>query len=482
MNSIPQKIRNEAEKILKDTTKRVFLENLDDICSLFTSNFSSIFLLSKLKQVVLQIYQRAVVLIDKMFLDSEYRKKNFYKSTVNPQERTIIKIWGELYFERHYYVDKDKKNGFYFIDKLFGFEEYSTYDEVVRAILIDRSVHDNGNKSSTNYNLNLFNLEQHLTQSVTNTIPRQTIYNWIHKWDIPKVEYDYYDNDSKHLYVMVDEKWIHEQIRLSVLSEEERKKRHYIMSKCFVAFTGAKTKNNRTTLLDRHIFMTVSDKPWKDFMNEIYNIYNYENFEEIYLLSDSGAWILSGANELKLFKNNKIILNTCEFHVKEYINRFTKDRKKRKELSEIIYEDRNKKRFMEVANEIIEKSTNKNKKEQYKNYILKHWKAILNMKDRKVKSSMESHISHCIASTFGSRPKGYSRKRIEKYIKLEEYKQNGINIMDLYLNSYNKDDDNYIYNKKDVSYSLFENNTSNIPIKSSTNPITNVIGRIAYNY
>ena len=37
-----------------------------------------------------------------------------------------------------------------------------------------------------------------------------------------------------------------------------------------------------------------------------------------------------------------------------------------------------------------------------------------------------------------SRPKVYSRKNIEKYIKLQEYKLNGINIMDLYLKSYDK--------------------------------------------
>ncbi len=75
------------------------------------------------------------------------------------------------------------------------------------------------------------------------------------------------------------------------------------------------------------------------------------------------------------------------------------------------------------------------------------------------------------------------RKRIEKYIKLEEYKQNGINILDLYLNSYNKTkDDNYVYNKKDISLSMHENNISNIPIMSSTNGIANTIGRIAYGY
>ena len=97
---------------------------------------------------------------------------------------------------------------------------------------------------------------------------------------------------------------------------------------------------------------------------------------------------------------------------------------------------------------------------------------------------MESHISHCVAATFGSRPKGYSKKLIQKYIKLEEYKQNGINIMDLYLCSYNLNDNiDFVYNQKEVSLSSFERKTSsNIPVKSTTNPIGNLLGKIAYGY
>ena len=116
--------------------------------------------------------------------------------------------------------------------------------------------------------------------------------------------------------------------------------------------------------------------------------------------------------------------------------------------------------------------------------FLKEWEEILNMREREIRSSMESHISHCVAASFGSRPKAYSRNRIQKYIKLEEYKQNGINIMNLYLSSYNLDaDSDYVYNKEEVSFSIFENkSSSNIPIMSSSNPIGSIIGKIAFGY
>lgn len=98
---------------------------------------------------------------------------------------------------------------------------------------------------------------------------------------------------------------------------------------------------------------------------------------------------------------------------------------------------------------------------QYKNYMTKHWKSILNMKNCECKSSMESHISHCVAEQFGSRPKGYSKKNISKYLKLHEYFLNGINIYDLYLKTYNNE--NYIYNEKELNFSMFEQSSSNVP-------------------
>ena len=52
-------------------------------------------------------------------------------------------------------------------------------------------------------------------------------------------------------------------------------------------------------------------------------------------------------------------------------------------------------------------------------------------------SSMESHISHIVASPFSSRPKGFSSLKINKYLKINDYVNNGINIFKLYLDSFN---------------------------------------------
>lgn len=102
------------------------------------------------------------------------------------------------------------------------------------------------------------------------------------------------------------------------------------------------------------------------------------------------------------------------------------------------------------------------------------------MKTCDIGSSMEAHISHYVAEHFGSRPKGYSKDRIEKYLKQQEYRLNGINILDLFFKSCIQKEE-YTYNEKEVNFSMFDKNTSLLPVCSSNNPISILLNNIAYN-
>ena len=102
------------------------------------------------------------------------------------------------------------------------------------------------------------------------------------------------------------------------------------------------------------------------------------------LIEYAGGWILAGKDELKLYANNNIIVNTCELHVKQKINRSTTDKDLRNKLYKIIYEDEDKTLFKTTMQEIIDSKVSN---------------------QGKIKFSMESHILHCIASKFSSRPK-----------------------------------------------------------------------------
>lgn len=158
----------------------------------------------------------------------------------------------------------------------------------------------------------------------------------------------------------------------------------------------------------------------------------------------------------------------------------TTDKELRKQFSNAIYEECDKKKFILLTDNLIENKPDNRKEKltKYKNYITKHWISIINMKNCDIKSSMESHISHCVAEHFGSRPKGYSSNKIENYLKLQEAKLNNINILDLYLKSTYKNED-FVYNEKEIKYSFFDKSISYLPVRASNNPISIVVHKLA---
>ena len=68
-----------------------------------------------------------------------------------------------------------------------------------------------------------------------------------------------------------------------------------------------------------------------------------------------------------------------------------------------------------------------------------------------LKETFKSHISHNVAKCFSYEPKSYSKRKIQKLIKLQEYKANGINILGLYLKSY-KNNEQVILKKRRIKF------------------------------
>jgi len=474
MNILSQILNIETKNLIINQISYSFKLNLsklldDLINNINTIKYYNIFieLQSITNKICLEFIKILYEAIDNIFKNSIERKNKYFINKSNVK-RTLITIFGTVTFERTLYINKYTSEYYFYVDDVCKIDSYKNYDPLIRAIIVEDSIISNPNNISKFSSLNRLSLKEYLNNSLS--IPKQTIYKIKQETTIKHINYEEIPV-SKVLYVMVDEKWIHEQ------DKNNKNARKYIMSKCFVTFTGIERKGKRSRLTGRHIFITTSDTPWKDFMGEIYKIYNFEQIETINLLSDAGSWILSGASELKLYSNNKVKINTCEFHVKQKINRSTTDKNLRMEIANLIYEKEDKKSFIKEMDKLIESATKETRKQkitEYKNYILNHWKGILNMKYSLCKSSMESHIQHCVASMVSAVPKGYSKKYIETYIKLQEAFLNEVNIMDYYLKTYNTNE-SYEYNKKEVNYSLNNQTSSNVPILYSSSNVANAI-------
>jgi len=492
MYIIPQEIENEAKNLLKNKLSNIFSNITDSflysIFNVYNNKYINTItsLEEDIRNLALNIISESISIIDDLYCKSPERKKNFYinKSTA---KRSIITIFGELQFERNYYESKDRNDYFYFIDSLFHFPKYNHYDVIVKGLAISNTLLTNQNKSGIITGNTISSLKDRITSPNINQIPRQSVYNWIKDWNIPHIEYSPI-NHKDELYVMVDEKYIHEQLKkiadvpdkttkdivTEIINEDTNTSKHsnskkhhnFIMPKAFVVFDGINQVNDRKSLNNRFIFLTSSKSPWKDFMDCICKVFDFNKVNVINTLSDAGSWITSGFNELKLFTTNVIINCLCEFHFKQKINRITRDNEERSKLISLV-KNNDKSLFKDELIKLKKDKPNRLEKlNEYEKYILKNWNNIHNMENSKYKSSMESHISHCVASFFSSRPKAFSYRRIEDYLKLQEYSLNGIDIFSLYLNTYDNSE-KLSYMQEELSFSLFDkNNSSNIPILS----------------
>ena len=400
------------------------------------------------KSIVVSTFEE----LDNEFKESSYRKTRYFINKSNVS-RTLITIVGEISFKRTYYISKYSNKKFFYIDKIFDLPKKDHYDPIVKAVAISKAISTSQAQSVRDTSSLINDLSYFESNSIIKNIPRQSVYNWIKNWYVPNIVPKSVET-PKTLYIMADEKYI---------GAQDIQKN--IMIKSFVAFEDiVDVSKNRRKLVNKTIFSHYGDKPWIAFMDYIAMRYDFSKINNICLLGDGASWIKSGTNELRLYKNNSVKFYLCEFHFKQAIHHITTDADERFYLLH-IFKTKPKSYFIDAINTII--FNNPKRKDiitKKLNYIINNYVSIKAMLDLNIGSSMESHISHLISSMFSSRPKGYSTKRITKYLKLNDYKNNNINIFKLYLSTYSKKKTTELY-ENTYDYEVFTpDKIHNIPV------------------
>lgn len=466
MNRISQNHINMLKNRLKNKISSLSDEMIDYIVSnLFNVNENVYLnLIDTIQQYTFEIIKSVIIEVfkelDNNFIDSYDRLKlyNINKSNV---KRTIITIVGEITFYRTYFQSKDKSKKFFYIDELFHLPKYDHYDPIIKGLTIEKTFNTNQIIAGKDVGQSLTSIKK-LASDIRNTysIPRQTINNWINNWNNPKIVFDLVDNTPETLYIMADEKFI----GCQDLDND-------IMTKCFVIFEGIeKISRNRNKLVNRMVLSRYSSNPWPNIVDTIAQKYDFQKIKHIVLLGDGASWIKSGINELKMEPDLEVSFKLCTFHFKQAIHRITTDTDLRNELINSFFEE-TKSEFKERIDNIkLNDYKRADKIDKNANYIFNNYDYIKYETENNIGSSMESHISHCISNMFASRPKGYSSKNITKYLEINDYKNNNMNIFNLYLNTYENEEQIEI-KKTNIDFSIFENSNSNMPIIYNTQNI-----------
>ena len=220
MYMIPYFLKSEAKNLLKIKLSKIIQNISDDfIDNIFYYNSNNKYqkimlnLEENIKQSVLKALIETFEIFDNLYLNSNDRKKIF-NVCIRKCHRNIVTIFGILEFDRIYYYDKkDRNKHFFFIDNLFNLPSYDRYDDIIKAIAIDNAISTNQKKGAEITTKQINSILSDLNNSQQFVISRQDIYNWIDKWNVPSIEYEAIETDSDTLYIMIDEKYIHEQLK-----------------------------------------------------------------------------------------------------------------------------------------------------------------------------------------------------------------------------------------------------------------------------
>ena len=467
-------ITQKVKEVLKNKIFSVFSQKLYEMINIVFESITSndvnsryLSLISNLQNSTRNIIKSTIVslfeAIDTEYKDSKDRLLYYYISKTNVK-RTIITVVGEISFERTYYKDKNTGKCFFYIDSLFNLPKYDHYDPILKGIAINNAFHTSQAQSAKTTSSIISDITYFSDYDALKDIPRQSIFNWIKKWNVPNIIPDSVDT-PENLYVMADEKYI---------GCQDLKKD--LMIKSFVTFEGIEqVGKHRRKLLNRATFSCNSSSAWVPFMDFIAKKYDFSKIKNIYLLGDGAYWIREGAKELKLNPTNNVNFYLCEFHFKQAIHHITRDKDERNNLIQLVQNDTKKALIDRINTIILDNPTRQDILNKKLKYLSKNYAAIKRMLSLDFGSSMESHISHLIASFFAARPKGYSSKHIDKYLKLIDFKNNNYNIFNIYMNSYSNKEVLSI-NRKELDFSLFDkSDTTSIPIlkRGEVSPIYN---------
>ena len=403
-----------------------------------------------IKTIIVEVFNE----IDNNYKDSNDRRSKYVINKSNVS-RTIITLIGEITFSRTYYESKIDGHKYFYLDDILGLDKYDHYDHIVKAVAINTAFDTNFSKAGKLTGQRIMPISSYFNNTDKQyIIPRQSICNWINDWEAPIISYQQCNRDIKTLFIMGDEKYI----GCQDLDND-------IMGKSFVVFEGVeKESKGRRKLVNKTCYTTYSKKPWEELVDILNNKYDLDKIENIYILSDGAKWLKAGVDEMKVTDDVIVKFLLCEFHFKQSINRITTDTELRKKLLYSFNND-NKKTFINNVEDIIKEHSDREENiRKNLNYITNNYNNIKDMLNFEIGSSMESHISHNIASFFSSRPKGYSSKNINKYFRINDYKNNNFNISKIYIQTY-KNNEVIKLNENSLNISIYDDKeTYSIPI------------------
>jgi hypothetical protein len=188
-------------------------------------------------------------------------------------------------------------------------------------------------------------------------------------------------------------------------------------------YEGVEYNGKRGRCINPHYISSygkTTEELWLEAADWIYNSYEIDDIERIYLHGDGASWIKEGLNWLP---KAKMVLD--KYHLRKSILAATRRHPESTEAlySAVLNDDR--KAFNQIGKQLTENADSETETQKIKDclrYLRNNWKAITIYRQEACGGSCtEGHVSHVLSSRLSSRPMGWSRKGLKQMAELRAY-------------------------------------------------------------
>ena len=366
------------------------------------------------------------------FYDSVIRKNKHLRKDweiIRRDKVSRLTSLGEVTYSRTYFKNKKTGERSYLLDSLMGFAPKERLTEDAVARILDEAADSSYRKGGINVSIS------------EHTVSKEAVMDKIHPLKFPKLEVSGDKKCVTTLYIDADED--HVSLQYLERKGDIRKPRlNTFMPKLVYVYEGVNAENDRHELINLKCFgggyqgTKGVEALWKDVYDYIDQAYDEDSIKRIYINGDGAEWIQTGA---KYHSKARFVLD--KFHMHKYIIGATSHlmdsaSEVRNELWKAI-NGRHKEQAEKVFDKIIAVTSTDSKikaVETSRNYIMGHWRAIMNgVNNRKdnIHCSAEGHVSHIFSDRLSSRPLGWSVVGADKVAQLRVYKKNKRDMLEL---------------------------------------------------
>lgn len=382
--------------VVEDILKNIYENGISDIGKTAES------LMTVLKEGALEILSAAVTETDKAVLAAKKERK-IDGITVKQRNvpRTVVTSLGNLTFKRTYFTLPDGTMA-YLTDQLIGIEPFERVTRELCAELVQ----------------NTASMSMQRSLDVTGApVSRQTVNNKLLSMRNVVTEVSRVRNTPSELHIFADEDHVHLRPKRSAIVplvtvtegiDTSNPKRHKTISP--VHFQGYG--------MDNHTFV-------ENVVAAIYEKYDMDRVEKVYIHADGGNWIKSLGN---LMPNAIFVMDG--FHLEKYFKKLFRLNGAapysgivRKAVRENNFEA-----FAGYITSIGEKQDEIGKKTLYQivNYFQNNWdSAVERMKGTYCGSCTEPLISHTLSERLSRNPLAWSKEGLAKMAMLRVFTENG---------------------------------------------------------